>query len=208
MNTSLAPVLSGHTPVILPYARARAAFPGLQSVTAPGTWNENRGIGYVMLPPTEGMLGPEWSHYFDQHSIPMTPRMKKALWSPTHFVATTGVQHCVAAVRTSLWPAGGRTLANFLHEGLDPNNFSRLGLEAMCLLRVHFSRNEDLQKLGIRWIAGSHDTIEFDDYPFVASVVDNSSDPKHPGMSDCYAGPSGHFNEFGAIAFSHELRPA
>jgi hypothetical protein len=205
MNTSLAPVLSGHVPVIP--SRSNAAYPDLQSVTAPGAWNENLGVIYATLPPTEGRLGPEWSEYFDQEGIPMTPLFKKALWSRTHFVATTGVQYCVAAVRTSLWPAGGRTLANFLHEGLDPNNFSRLNLEAMCLLRVHFS-NADLQRMGIQWIAGSHDTIEFDEYPFVASVVDNSAHPEHPGMSQCYAGPNGHFPEFGAIAFRHELRPA
>lgn len=204
MNTSLAPVLSGHAPIIHPYATAGSH--ARQTVTPPGMWNENRGVGYFTLPATKGVQGPEWSDYFDSFGIPMTPRLKKALWS-SHFVATKGIQYQIAAVRTSLWPAGGRTHANFMHEGLNPNNFSSLKLEAMCLIREHFS-DADLQKLGIKWIAGSHQVIEFDDYPFVASVVDNSADPQNPGMSDCYAGPNGQFNEFGAIAFNRELRPA
>lgn len=189
---------------VLSFPVGQMPAPSVQS--DPGTWNEIKNVGYFNLPATTGRLGPEWSTIFDSLGIKLSPRFQKLLWSH-HFVATTDVVYRIAAVRTSLWPEGGRTLVNFLHEGLKPNNFSRLPVEALCLLRFYFT-NEKLAALGIDWIAGSHETVEIDEYPFIGNIVNNGANPEAPSLSDSYAGPSGHFNDRGAIAFLHKLREA
>lgn len=142
---------------------------------------------------SDGTTGPQWIELLGD----VSPYAKSVLKSPK-FKATSGIRYKVAVMPGSLFTDCDRVTHVIRNRAKDKKQFTPPA-EVACLIRKTFS-NDQIEKMGLRWIVAMHDPIEVSDgYPRLLGADCDNYD-----FSACYVRPDGKWGQDGGFAFLSE----
>jgi len=119
-------------------------------------WREQDGVIYFRLPPTDGTTGKGWIDRLEGKLFRLSGYAKSVLCAP-NFVPTAGVVNEIGVLKGLLFSDEERITKSIRAEA-DKRKFQKPNAEVACLTREMFT-DEELEAMGLWWIAVMHDPI-------------------------------------------------